>query len=73
MLLRQLSGEVIASGIDNCIVHIPLHEIHLSSNIVSESVVVGVRKVLPMKRVSLLGNVLAGRKVVAFPVVIYDL
>jgi hypothetical protein len=26
-----------------------------------------------MKRVSLLGNVLAGRKVVAFPVVIYDL
>ena len=65
--------EVIASGIENGIVHIPLHKISLCSDIVSGPVVVGVREVLPIKGVSLLlGNDLAGEQVLPLPKVVSE-
>jgi His(2)-Cys(2) zinc finger. len=65
--------EVIASGIENGIVHIPLHTIRLFSDIVSGPVVVGIRKVLPVSCVSLLlGNDLAGKQVLPLPKVVSE-
>ena len=63
------TGEsVIAQGIDGDCVNVPLHKVNLVSDLVTGSVVVGTRPTLPIKGVSLLlGNDLAGGKVVADP------
>ena len=63
------TGEsVIAQGIEGGCVNIPLHKVKLVSDLVTGSVVVGTRPILPIKGVSLLlGNDLAGGKVVADP------
>ena len=63
------TGEsVIAQGIEGGCVNIPLHKVKLVSDLVTGSVVVGTRPTLPIKGVSLLlGNDLAGGKVVADP------
>ena len=63
------TGEsVIAQGIEGGCVNVPLHKVNLVSNLVTGSVVVGTRPTLPIKGVSLLlGNDLAGGKVVADP------
>ena len=48
--------------------NVPLHKVNLVSDLVTGSVVVGSRPTLPIKGVSLLlGNNLAGGKVVADP------
>ena len=56
----------------NCVnslkIYVPLHKVKLVSDLVTGSVVVGTRPTLPIKGVSLLlGNDLAGGKVVADP------
>ena len=52
--------------------NVPLHKVNLVSDLVTGSVVVGTRPTLPLKEVSLLlGNDLAGGKVVADPKVIF--
>ena len=63
------TGEsVIAQGIEGGCVNVPLHKVKLVSDLVTGSVVVGTRPTLPIKGVSLLlGNDLAGGKVVADP------
>ena len=63
------TGEsVIAQGIEEGCVNVPLHKVNLVSDLVTGSVVVGTRPTLPIKGVSLLlGNDLAGGKVVADP------
>ena len=63
------TGEsVIAQGIEGGCVNVPLHKVNLVSDLVTVSVVVGTRPTLPIKGVSLLlGNDLAGGKVVADP------
>ena len=63
------TGEgVIAQGIEGGCVNVPLHKVNLVSDLVTGSVVVGTRPTLPIKGVSLLlGNDLAGGKVVADP------
>ena len=63
------TGEsVIAQGIEGGCVNVPLHKVKLISDLVTGSVVVGTRPTLPIKGVSLLlGNDLAGGKVVADP------
>ena len=63
------TGEsVLAQGIEGGCVNIPLHKINLVSDLVTDSVVVGTRPTLPIKGVSLLlGNDLAGGRVVADP------
>ena len=49
---------------------VPLHEINLKSDLVSGPVIVGVRPKLPIEGVSmLLGNDLAGIKVIPDPIV----
>ena len=63
------TGEgVIAQGIEGGCVNVPLHKVNLVSDLVIGSVVLGTRPTLPIKVVSLLlGNDLAGGKVVADP------
>ena len=58
-------------GID--IISVPLHRINLKSDLISGTVIVGVRPELPVKGVSmLLGNDLAGGKVLPEPIVTRD-
>ena len=60
--------EVIAQGIEGGFVNVPLHRIYLKSNLISGPVVVGTRPTLPIKGVALLlGNDLAGGRVIANP------
>ena len=63
------TGEsVIAQGIEGGCVNVPFHKVNLVSNVVTGSVVVGTRPTLHIKGVPLLlGNDLAGGKVVADP------
>jgi len=52
---------------------IPLHKVFLQSDLVSDTVVVGVRHSLPVRGVDLiLGNDLAGEKVIASPHMLND-
>ena len=57
-------------GIGMEIINVPLHKVNLNSNLVSGPVTVGVMPQLPVKGISLLlGNDLAGNKVVPDPIV----
>ncbi|KAJ8032641.1 hypothetical protein HOLleu_26214 [Holothuria leucospilota] len=59
-------ANVLIQGVECGFISVPLHKINLKSDLVSGSVIVGVRPTLPVKGVSLLlGNDLAGGKVVA--------
>ncbi|KAJ8023244.1 hypothetical protein HOLleu_35604 [Holothuria leucospilota] len=59
-------ANVLIQGAECGFISVPLHKINLKSDLVSESVIVGVRPTLPVKGISLLlGNDLAGGKVVA--------
>ena len=64
-------AHVLIQGVEsdeNC-TSVPLHRLHLSSSVVTGSVVVGLRSSLPFKGIQLLlGNDLAGDKVVVNPV-----
>ncbi|XP_062567274.1 uncharacterized protein LOC134229543 [Saccostrea cucullata] len=63
-------SEVLIQGVELGLVKVPLHVIDLKSDLVSGSVVVGVRPTLPVKGVSLLlGNDLAGGRVVPDPII----
>ncbi|XP_062921899.1 uncharacterized protein LOC134355640 [Mobula hypostoma] len=62
------TGEVEVKGVGEGTESVPLHQIHLQSNLVSGLVTIGVRSELPMKDVEvLLGNDIAGG--IVFPVV----
>ena len=61
---------VLNQGVEVGFVNVPLHNIYLSSNLVNGPVAVGIRQTLPFKGVHLLlGNDLAGDKVVVNPLV----
>ena len=61
---------VLIQGVECGTVNIPLHHLNLSSDLVTELVVVGITPSLPFKGVHLLlGNDLAGDKVVVNPLV----
>ena len=63
-------GSVLLQGVGPDIIDVPLHRIFLKSSLVTGPVVVGVRPTFPMQGISvLLGNDLAGGKVVADPIV----
>ena len=68
------TGEkVLIQGIGTDVVSVPLHKINLKSDLVSGTVIVGVRPELPVKGVSmLLGNDLAGGKVLPEPIVTHE-
>ena len=67
--VSTFTGEsIIAQGTEGGCVNIPVHKVKLVSDLVTGSVVVCTRPTLPIKRVSLLlGNDLAGGKVIADP------
>ena len=61
---------VLIQGVECGFVNVPLHNIYLSSDLVKGPVAVGIRQILPFKGVHLLlGNDLAGDKVVVNPLV----
>ena len=61
---------VLIQGVECGFVNVPLHSIYLSSDLVNGPVAVGIRQTLPFKGVHLLlGNDLAGDKVVVNPLV----
>ena len=65
--------QVLIQGVELGIVSVPLHSIHLESDLITGDVVVGLRPTLPMAGVSLiLGNDLAGEKVMPELLVISD-
>ena len=68
---KSYSGEsVLLQGVECSIVNVPLHHVSLTSDLVSGPVTVGVCTSLPIDGVHfLLGNYLAGGKVVPSPVV----
>ena len=59
-------SQVLIQGIELGVIPVPLHRVHLSSDLVSGPVTVGVRPTLPFTGVSfILGNDLVGEKVVS--------
>ena len=68
------TGEnVLIQDIGMDIISVPLHRINLKSDLITGTVIVGVRPELPVKGVSmLLGNDLAGGKVLPQPIVTRD-
>ena len=63
---------VLIQGVECGFVNVPLHNIYLSSDLVTGLVAVGIRPSLPFKGVHLLlGNDLAGDKVVVNPLLTY--
>ena len=63
---------VLTQGVECGTVNIPLHHVNLSSDLVTGLVVIGIKPSLPIKGVHLLlGNDLAGDKVVVNPLVTY--
>ncbi|KAK3098851.1 hypothetical protein FSP39_023736 [Pinctada imbricata] len=67
---RSERSEASPGGVELGVIDVPLHEIYLKSDLITGPVIVGVRPTLPVQGVSLLlGNDLAGGKVVADPIV----
>ena len=61
---------VLLQGVELGVIDVPLHRIYLKSDLITGPVIVGVRPTLPVQGVSLLlGNDLAGGKVVPDPIV----
>lgn len=61
---------VLLQGVELGVIKVPLHKIYIKSELVNGPVIVGVRPTLPVKGVSLLlGNDLAGDRVIAEPIV----
>lgn len=62
-------SSVLIKGVDG-IINVPLHKVHLKSDMVSGPVTVGIRPTLPIEGISiLLGNDLANDKLVSDPIV----
>ena len=60
----SVGANVLISGVEGGTISVPLHKIHLQSDLVSGAVIVGIKSSLPVKGISmLLGNDLAGCKV----------
>ena len=60
----SVEASVLIQGVGMDVIRVPLHQVHLQSDLISGPVVMGVRPSLPVKGVSLiLGNDLAGSKV----------
>ena len=64
-----VNSEVLVKGVEGGAVRVPLHSIELSCDLASGPVVVGVLPTLPVEGVTLLlGNDIAGEKVVPYPI-----
>ena len=64
-------ANVLIQGVECGYISVPLHKIYIKSDLVSGDVTVGIRPTLPVKGVSfLLGNDLAGDRVIVNPIVL---
>ena len=71
--ISATSENILIQGIGMDIISVPLHRINLKSDLISGTVIVGVRPELPVKGLSmLLGNDLAGGKILPQPIVTRD-
>ena len=62
---------VLIQGIEGGFINVPLHKVYLESDIISGQVIVGLRPSLPVSGISLLlGNDIAGDKVITNPLMI---
>lgn len=68
--IRLTSDSVFLQGVEQGVIEVSLHKIHLKSELINGPVIVGIRPSLPIKGVSLLlGNDLADGRVIAAPIV----
>ena len=69
----SVDASVLLQGVGLGVLRVPLHQIHLQSDLISDLIVVGVRPSLPVKSVSLiLSNDLVGGKVQSHLQVVSD-
>ena len=64
-------ANVLISGVEMGVLEVPLHEVNIKSSLVNGNIVIGMRPSLPVEGISLiLGNALAGEKVMVDPRVV---
>ena len=64
-------ANVLISGVEMGVLEVPLHEVNIKSIIINGNIVIGMRPSLPVEGISLiLGNDLAGEKVMVIPRVV---
>ena len=62
---------VLISGVEMGVLEVPLHEVNIKSSLINGNIVIGMRPSLPLEGISLiLGNDLAGEKVMVDPIVV---
>ena len=64
-------ANVLISGVEMGVLEVPLHEVNIKSSLINGNIVIGMRPSLPVEGISLiLGNDLAGEKVIVDPRVV---
>ena len=64
-------ANVLISGVEMGVLEVPLHEVNIKSSLINGNIVIGMRPSLPVEGISLiLGNDLAGEKVMVVPRVV---
>ena len=64
-------ANVLISGVEMGVLEVPLHEVNIKSSLINGNIVIGMRPSLPVEGISLiLGNDLAGERVMADPRVV---
>ena len=64
-------ANVLISGVEMGVLEVPLHEVNIKSSLINGNIVIGMRPSLPVEGISLiLGNDLAGEKVMVYPRVV---
>ena len=64
-------AKVLISGVEIGVLEVPLHEVNIKSSLINGNIVIGMRPSLPVEGISLiLGNDLAGEKVMVDPTVV---
>ena len=64
-------ANVLISGVEMGVLEVPLHEVNIKSSLINGNIVIGMRPSLPVEGISLiLGNDLAGEKVMVDPIVV---
>ena len=64
-------ANVLISGVEMGVLEVPLHEVNIKSSLINGNIVIGMRPSLPVEGISLiLGNDLAGEKVIVDPKVV---
>ena len=66
-----IGANVLISGVEMGVLEVPLHEVNIKSSLIKGNIVIGMRPSLPVEGISLiLGNTLAGERVIVDPRVV---